>query len=640
MKITKYLSAGLVVLMGAAFAACDNTEEPSYIPAGATSDEQRVYFKTSSVSEIVKADQTSIEVPVFRPDTVAANELTVQLVSEDSSELFKIPTEVTFAAGETETQIVVGFDVNDLTPNTDYNFQITVDEAYANVYGIATVNVTINYEQMTEWTVWGYDPENGKTGIGMWYLGSPFSGSWIDPVRVLERHTPSDANNQQFRVQWYYMAEEGYASADIPVEDLEDPYWYTLFDFTSTDGGKSLEVLMFDCSDWIGYDGLYFGQAGYLAAYGYDNDAYWDEVTGVFTMSLTCYYGGYYYPDYHYIRLAGYADTNEYALTITDKGCVTVGDTDSYSVIDFQFNENVDYVNYTIVEGAIEDEEMIAAIAEEIQNPETTYTIYTVEEVGNQSIMLSTSGDYTIVAVGYNVDATGAANAKVVSTCVFTYTCIDPDANWTVVTETATLSENFYTAFWEEEGFEATYTVTVQKHDEIDGVIRVRDPFASNPYTAVMIEAGYFTKDKTIGEIQIDMTDPEGDGIYVPLSSTGLLYGGALISIGSYAAAGTYENNVISFDGADVEGYPSFAFMWGEQGAYSLSGMYLTLNLNGGATDDTATTAAKSRSLGSLELPESLTKVKTSKAAPARFVAKANKKSGNKFELDKNASRF
>lgn len=556
MNIKNYISIALLATLSAAFVACDGKEDPEYIPASAPTAAQRVFFAKSAISQIVTDDATSFNVPVYRPENADASALTVALSTEDPSGLFTVPSSVTFGENQDVAIIPVGYNTASMTPNQNYSIVISIDEANADLYGVSTVTVTMNFEQMTEWALMGYDPEKDRNGYGVWTLGSPFSGNFVN-IRVFERHIPSDVKNIQYALQINIPAG---LMGDFPEDDIDtsntdynDPNWINAIEMSTTDGGKTINIPVQDC---IFYDGMIFAEASVLYPNNFKNSSYWDEVSGTFFLNLM--YAddeGAWNPAVNPVTLYGYADTNEYQLSVTNSGQINIGDVD-YQIIGFTFSKTVDYVDYTLVEGKLDDEQ-IAEVAAKIADPEQTeYTIETVEEVGNVSLSFPTSATYTIVAVGYHFNSKGEAEAKISASTTFSYETFDPYYGWTIVNPNATYTDYILADLFELPSNE-TYQVSFEKNDENPNLYRLSGVTDNNPY---------FTPEDCNGFSCIELLQV-GENLWVaPYSDLGVA--GYELEVCSYAyyvlASGQVE------DPADI---PAPYFITQSNGVFSMQAL-------------------------------------------------------------------
>lgn len=588
MNIKHYISAALLATFGLALASCDGKNEPEYKPAGAPDGSERVFFASSKISEIVAEDQTEVKVNVYRPEENAEGELTVQILPSfpqaGTDQIFNVAPEVTFPAGQAFAEIPVTFDVNALTPNTNYTINLAIDDAHADVYGLSSTTLVINFEQMTPWALLTGDNEDAD-GYGFFVIGSPFSSSGItvNPVRVYERHIPSDEKQIEYIMQAYIPAFEAalddkdFDASEVEHNDnMDDEDWIDVWHFNTTDGGKTINFPIQEC---VFADGISYAEASLLYPNSFKNSSKFDPETGVFSINVMCFdEEGAWNPAIWTINLTGYADPNVYSLSVTDQGQVNIGNTD-YAVIGFNFSSAINLVDYTIVqleagsEGLSEEE--VAEIAETIQDPEqTTYTVASVEATGNITLTFPASGTFEVVAVGYNKGADGSYTAKITDTCVFTYTTFNPYDGWTVIAEDVPWTSGIISALYGGD-YDEDLLVNVSKSDKFEGYYRIDNPLADSGF----IGAPTGTTLAPFGSLEFVIDE---DLVYFPFSKLGVLEGGDDWELASYAYLmlanevdfsqiplslfGTVTNDVVSLPAA-AEG-TNFVFYVGNDGPY------------------------------------------------------------------------
>lgn len=578
MNISKYLSVGLIALMGAAFTACDGKDEPDYQNPSKPAETQRVYFAESKKSFIVGENESSVSMSIFRPET-DTEELTVQLLPSETNDIFKLPAEVTFDKDSQVATFNITFDPAQLTANTPYTFNIAVDEANANAYGIASCAITVTREQWSEWTQWGKEEGTAKTGIGVYNFAAAFSGSWV--CRVMTRYNPLDPKSIQYRVEF--------------AEDEENPEtteWFTYFEMSSADGGKHITVPGQVCViDNYNGEPIYIYDYSSLSSSA-TNKSYVDEVAGRFVLNLYYYVpsaGGGWGPADEIIQFPGFADTHEYYVAIDNASSVEI-DGENVQVISFDIDPELDGILYTVVAGAIEDEAEIKTIADAIvAGDETAFQIESLSASKNVPFTFDASGDYTIVAVGLKGEGEDAV--KVTSTLTFTYTSSDPLAGWTKI-GAAALSDNAVAYLYNEPSLAYSNTIDVYESDANAGVVRAVNPYAGFPEA----EACGLTIAK-YGAYEIDLRNAEAGMVYMVPSLIGLSDADGdweVLSFAYYMLAtgaapadvpaanwGTFADGKISFAATGVEKAPSCVVFIGE-GAYYLDAD-ITIDLNGGA---------------------------------------------------------
>ena len=656
MKLNKYISFGAVALIAVAgLSSCDSKNDPAYTPAGSVSDSQRVFFLKNAYTQIVSAEETSFDVLVYRPDLnilddngnttaeMPAQTVTISSACSESGVLgnmISLPSEVTFAAGSPNATIKVSYDPSKMEGNHYYPVVVTVDPAYANEYSITQTTLRINKEEYTDWAPFVVGEETEvRNGEGS-YTFSLYYGGTEDPVRVLARSVPTNPDDIQFQFQW--------------LTDYDDPNsWETFMTANTKDGGKVVTVPQQHFADNANYGEVYVQDT-----YSYSgNDSYkgltnFDPETGLFTLNVIYYVSaGSFGNGNEFLQLRGYKDTNVYELTVQPQGQMEVGGKD-YEMINFSFTEAVTYVDYTVVDGELEEEEVNAVIEKMTDPDQDTYTISRIEKSQNVAMTFPSSGEYTVVAVGYNEAIDGTVEAKCSAYASFSYTTFDPYANWSPVTNNALYVDTFLptlAAMMGGELPETDMTVRVDKSDEYKGLYRITDPFAESEY----VEALGLGR-ANFGCIEFAIL---GDGrVYFPKNSVGLLDGSDEIYLASASYYFMTEQGMEPDDLPDyffgtlneegtlitmepTGGNPSDFILWfGGEGPY-LCDMYFYLDLAGGAGAPAHKSALKTgkveKALAKMKLA-GMPKVKAA-AFPAFY--KAVPQGAASVKLDRNVSK-
>lgn len=119
-NIKSLLYAAAAVLLLPLTSCSDDDYALVPAPAG-----QEVYFSESLTTTIaLSRDASTVEIPVMRVKTEEAE--TIQLMSQDESGLFTIPSSVTFSAGADKANVVITYNFDDLTPSTEYPISLLV----------------------------------------------------------------------------------------------------------------------------------------------------------------------------------------------------------------------------------------------------------------------------------------------------------------------------------------------------------------------------------------------------------------------------------------------------------------------------------------------------------------------------------
>lgn len=545
MNIKHYISAATLALVALGFSACDGKDEPDYKGAATPSATERVFFAEKTMTKNIDEDDNAFTVKIYRPENATDGELTVQILATspeagvinagDAPGLFTISKEVKFLDGEPSANITIDYDANAMAPNTPYPVSLAVDDAHANEYGIASMNLYINKEVYTPWAPFGYDEELGRDGQGEYTFTVYFTGS--DNVQVLSRSNPTDPKIMQFQFQW--------------LIDNDDPSkgWETFMTAETSDGGKTIQVPEQPFAENPNYGMVYVADT--YTYYGEEEDkglSNFNPETGQFTLNVMYYVPGVgsFGDGDEYLVLNGYLDTNDYTISIHDAGQVQIGGVD-YSVIGFEMTESVAFINYTLVKGELSEEE-VEEVAEAInkqafpadeeenapaaQADEETpeYEINTLTG-GSQNVTFSfpSSATYTIVAVGYKAAADEESNPEMKSTAslTFDFKAADPFAGWSLVTEDATWTENLIPYFFGEDFEPVDVKVRIDKSDDFEGLYRISNPYANYPDEELVADCV-----AEFGCIEYDLSDPEK--VLFPLSETGFVDEGDELAIVSY----------------------------------------------------------------------------------------------------------
>ena len=593
MKIKQYISAAMLAMVAVGFTACDGKDVPGYDSATKPADEQRVFFASTTLSQIVDTESSSFMVNLYRAEDASSQPLTVQLIpsfaDQAEAEIFSIPANVAFEAEHNMTQIEVRYDLAAMVPNQEYTFSIAVDEANADVYGLASIAITALNEQMTDWELFGYDEALGRDGYGSFTIGAPYQAMTLAPIRVFERHLPSNDAVQQFIMQ-IYNGEEEDESAIEHNKDMNDPEWLQVMAFNTSDGCKSISITP---TVFVLDPSTSFTDAHTYMPNRFPNASYFDDITGVFTLNVMCYDDeGAFNPADWTINLAGYLDTNDYTISLTDKGQVKIDNKD-YIVIGYDATSHVEYSAYTVVNSLLKENEdgdvvmdedkyfeVVEGISKQVIDPENATTDYDINilEGVSQNITLSfpSEGDYTVVAVAFHTDNVNGLEAKSNAYVNFHYDTFNPWVGWTTVSEDAVYTDNMIAALFGAPSFaNFPMEVTVQKSDDYEGLYRIANPFKE--FEEYGLEVADF------GSIVFDASDP--DHVYFPLSDTGVRDGDDALSVMSLAYYymangtdpseipaimwGTYKDNKVTlnaFNGAANNS--NFVAYFGEEGPY------------------------------------------------------------------------
>lgn len=133
-KIVNIFNILFVLAVAVAFHACGDDAE--YTPAEALSNAQVYFPSTNSATINVSKTQTSFDVTIMRIKTDEAQ--TVNIVGTGGEGLFTIPSTVSFAQGESNALITIGYDPEKIEYDTYSTITLKVsDETITTPYGMS-----------------------------------------------------------------------------------------------------------------------------------------------------------------------------------------------------------------------------------------------------------------------------------------------------------------------------------------------------------------------------------------------------------------------------------------------------------------------------------------------------------------------
>lgn len=139
MKSLKIFFLATVAIAAGLFTACNDDD----FTAGPDVDGAQVYFPENVTTQhSISDDVTSIAIPVKR--IVKDEALTVAILASDESELFTIPSSVTFAASKETSELLITFDRTKLEDGKEYPLSFLInDENNSTPYGNRMLSITV-----------------------------------------------------------------------------------------------------------------------------------------------------------------------------------------------------------------------------------------------------------------------------------------------------------------------------------------------------------------------------------------------------------------------------------------------------------------------------------------------------------------
>lgn len=402
MKNIKIFYLTLVAIIAGLFTACENKD----FEAGPTVDGMQVYFPTTvPASYYLGEDENSVTIPVKRivTDEAAA----INILGSDESELFDIPSSVSFAAGEDTASLKITFDRSKLVDGMEYPVSLLInDENNTTPYGESSLSIII----------------------------APWP--WILEGEGL------------FRDDWLTSMFRGDASANIPVNIhrhktregiymIEDMYGWNFLEpfFGASQSAIEAQVVRYtptnitiNCSDPNGVfiPRQFSGITDIDSDYGdYEIATLQDGLgkleDGIITfpqrgLALFCLQGGQYANTSGMFRIVFPGiEIADYSLAAEYDGMKVEADgTTTSAYVNFTYGDDATGFHYTVASGNLGDDDIEAAVAAIVDGTnEDVVKVTELAEEGNtvtEKFALPSGGIYTLVAVA--LDKEGKPTVK------------------------------------------------------------------------------------------------------------------------------------------------------------------------------------------------------------------------------------
>lgn len=421
MKMNKIL-AGLVAV-ASIFATSSCSNDDNYTPAMPEVG-TKVFFSNALPKTIeASSAESSVTVKVSRTDSSDA--VTVPLTVSNPDAMFEVPTSVSFAAGQTDADLVITYDAEEIGFDKYSTITISVDKSVASLYGVSEytfkIGIPAPWESLGQCTYFdmyvtdfyiGEDPLPYKVEIqknlineGLYRLVYPYG-------KIYPYNDPGDYDESKT----YYLEihAENPDKVYVPLQN-QGIAWSSYGEFTM----GSLAAYYLDRGD----------EAKAEQYYGTLKDGIITFPAGSLLFSMKNYNDGGLYACGQggiFLAMPGIElDFSDYSLTFEDKGPFesksVLGE-----VISIAMGADVASVKYATAVGVLSEEE-IAEFADQIDSDEVESTITT--EAGYKLIPVAEEGDYTLVAVIYDAANTRVGEASI----AFTYTLPTPAETWTPI---------------------------------------------------------------------------------------------------------------------------------------------------------------------------------------------------------------
>ena len=560
-KYYSILLMALVTMVG--LASCSDSDGADYTPASIPSGAQ-VFFPTSNPTSytLSMADGVqTIDIPIARGTTGEAVTVDLQLTIAQNAGIFSIPSQISFAAGESETIIPLSYNAEALGYDNPDTLSIAiVDENFTTPYGASATQIvvripspwtTLGYATITDDIVgpmFGLNPVTWKVEIQENDL-TPGYYRLINPYNTLDYPNNEEGDDISEETHYMYIHAEDPEGVYIPGfntglswgDDYGEFYFVSFGGYYIERGGYSVADIK--AGGYAGQlqDGVisFPVQGMLLNMPNYSTGLYYANNSGMFT-----------------IVLPGYAiKDHSFGVTYTGKSVDTEGE--NFALFTLTLGADVDEIKYALVP-AVDAEDAIYDIREGggLKTASATAS-------GDYQIQVTESGRYALVVVAF-------ADGKAVgSDYILIKYDVDAKDVWKAL-GVGLYTEDVLCSLY---GAPAvTYEVEIEESLTRPGVYRLVNAYGENfPYN----EEGDWDDSKDY-YIEVNAQDPEG--VFIERQATGLDWGDGEFLIQSYGSyyldyeydfnlvkaaglLGTLEDGVITFpeDGfvATLKGYGS-----------------------------------------------------------------------------------
>ena len=629
MKLNKIISA----LMGGAFlfgmAAC--TDEVEYTPADAMPG-NNVYFPVDEPATVeIGVDATSCEVNLYREnaDEVLTVGLEGQVTDKQGNpvtDIFTVPTQVTFPAGVKKVPIVIDLDLDKVVPEYEYQLDLKVKGEDTSIYGLTERDFILVYSPWSEWKIYRYDPatsemipvstpdydDQGVTAMATVTLDELIGGVFELPLYV----RGSLVNNNKFQLLFpdpvayeLFSADPDYDPTAVTGDiNTGNRFVYNMTvdkTWTFENEGKNVPfVIVPHTMSGMTYQGteIYFADVltfytdSYNGQYTLDQvylgllkphnitPAYYDEEGGMIVLNTAAstatldLNGQWLGSAIETVLLPGFKD---YSVTMSYTGNFVNQQGKEYAQIQAVKGADVASFAYKCVAGAL-TQAQVDAVAEEIKADADAELIF--DATATLSFTLPEDGKYTVVTVSYNEGGEAVATTAY----TFDYKTVQAAREWVSV-GTCKYTDGLIYGHWSFSPTEPIggeeWDVEVEASTTTPGRYRLVNAYAAWPLAIELAQYGQpvalTDKDYYIyfdarysnatymenGEIGVDLAEIGLSGAMSFDCDCYSLMNGQnkypLEMLAAYGYAGTVEDGIIAFPAG------TFGLYYGKNGVYT-----------------------------------------------------------------------
>lgn len=485
MKLYNILTVSALSLILAGAAGC--TKEVDYEPAIAPTGAQ-IFFATTATSSFDLAEgQNSVTVDVSRlskSGAASANIKATATVGTQATDIFNIPSSVSFADGSETAPITITFDFDKIVAETTYSISLELEGEGLSTYGKTVQNISILYAPWSEWS---------KMDGDVYWTTAFYGGTYDYPI--YERQSLLNPSLVQYQIP--ELIEEDHnlvinintATNAVTVEpfDTGDPY------------DASANIWM--CDSYTYYTTVLPKDF----ADDYKDASHFDSETGAITVNMVYYvpgvgsWGTGYFDTF---QLPGYPDYN---VSMSNAGTYISEAGQEYSILSVVKGNDVASYAITLKQGYLSDGEVQEEVDAMIANSETI--LY--NENRDFQFPMYEEDYYTCITVSY--DAAGEAKGSNSYIFYNELNSVDWNEGWTTVTKNAEFNDVFFAGLWWSDVY--GWEVEVQESDDQPGYYRIVKPYANNIYDEPVERGHYY--------VYIDATDPDNVVVDESLTSYG-----------------------------------------------------------------------------------------------------------------------